>query len=312
MTKALRILQKIREDHVSGASVLAAKAAACFLAFLDERRQVPPARVMEGLIDLGCALLAAQPGNGPIFNLVNSLLLRLSGEVSEGEDSTELLRVARGHVNSWLQVSHVALCEIAAAAGALIKDGDIVLTHSYSSSVLAGLKQAKAADRRFKAIVTESRPLLEGRLLAKELAALGLPVTLLVDAAAPALVADVNLVLVGADMVTEHFIVNKIGTRAIAVAAQQVEVPVFAVSELSKCLPRAHAGGFQAERHPRQVWARAPRRVEVRNINFEAVPLELVTGVVTEQGVMRPADMRLYVEEELASGGIAPCLVQGE
>ncbi|MBC7186785.1 MAG: hypothetical protein H5U38_07090 [Calditrichaeota bacterium] len=312
MAKALRILQKIREDHVSGASVLAGEAAACLLAFLDERRQAPPARVMEGLIDLGCALLAAQPGNGPIFNLVNSLLLRLSGEGTEGEDSTELLRVARGHVNSWLQVSHAALCEIAAAAGALIKDGDIVLTHSYSSSVFAGLKQAKAADRRFKAIVTESRPLLEGRLLAKELAALGLPVTLIVDAAAPALVADSNLVLVGADMVTEQFVVNKIGTQAIAVAAQQGEVPVYAVSELSKCLPRALARGFQTERPPRQVWPGAPRSVEVRNIHFEAVPLELFTGVVTEQGVMRPADVRLYVEEELGSGGIAPCLVREE
>jgi len=308
MAKAVRILEKIRRDHVSGASVLAGEAATCLRAFLDERRQAPPARVMEGLVQLGCALIAAQPGNGPIFNLVNSLLLRLDKEPKHGEDATELLRVARAHLAGWLQASHIALAEIAASVGALIKDGDIVFTHSYSSSVLAGLKKAKAADRRFKAIVTESRPLFEGRLMAKELAALGLPVTLVVDAAAQLFVAESDLVLVGADMVTEKFVVNKIGTYPIALVARQAQVPVYAVSELSKCIPRAFARGFEVERQPDQVWSRAARGVTVRNIHFEAVPLELLAGVVTEQGVMRTGDVALYITEVLASSGIAPCL----
>ncbi len=312
MAKAERILEKIRKDHVTGASVLAGEAAACLLAFLDERRQAPPARVMEGLIALGCALVAAQPGNGPIFNLVNSLLLRLEQEPRVGEDATDILHVARGHLSAWLQASHLAMAEIAAAVGALIKDGDIVFTHSYSSSVLAGLRKAKAADRRFKAIVTESRPLFEGREMAKELAALGLPVTVIVDAAAPALVAESNLVLVGADMVTEDFVVNKVGTQAVALGAQQAQIPLYAVSELSKCIPRACARGFAAERPPAQVWNRPARGVAVRNIYLEAVPLSLLAGLVTELGVMRTADVRLYIGEQLGPARVAACLMSEE
>ncbi len=307
MAKALRILQKIRTDRACGASELGGQAAACLLAFLEEGKGAPPARLKKGLLELGQALIAARPGNGPIFNLVNSLLLRLDRELG-GEP---LARVARGHITTWLQASQLALREIAAAVGALISDGDTVLTHSYSSSVFAGLKQAKAADRRFCAIVTESRPMFEGRLLAQELASLGLPVTVIVDAAAPSLVADCDLVLFGAEMVTQDFVVNKIGSYAVALAASHARIPVYAVSELSKCLPRAFIRGFVAEQEPRQVWSRAPRSVRVRNIQFEAVPHELVTGVVTEQGLMTTADIRTYIAEELVAAGIAGGLERG-
>lgn len=311
MARAARILEKIRKDHVTGASVLAGEAAACLLAFLDERRQAPPARVMDGLVEMGCALVAAQPGNGPIFNLVNSLLLRLEQEPNISKDATDMLHVARGHLTAWLQASHLAMAEIAAAVGALIKDGDIVFTHSYSSSVLAGLRKAKAADRRFKVIVTESRPLSEGREMAKQLAALGLPVTVIIDAAAPALVGESDLVVVGADMVTGEFIVNKVGTQAVALAAQHAHIPLYAVSELSKCIPSACAQGFGVERAPDQVWSRPARGVRVRNIYFEAVPLDLLTGLVTELGVMGTPDVRLYIGKELAPARVAPCLLSG-
>ncbi|MDZ7339298.1 MAG: translation initiation factor eIF-2B [candidate division KSB1 bacterium] len=307
MAKALRMLEKIRRDQVSGASVLANEAASCLLAFLEERKGAPPERIREGLVELGCALVTALPGNGPTFNLVNSLLLRMEG----AEESDQLARIARGHITAWLQASQVALREIAATVGALIRDGDTVFTHSYSSSVFAGLKQAKAADRRFRTIVTESRPLLEGRTMARELASLGLPVTLVVDAAAPTLVAESDLVLFGAVMVTEDYIVNKVGTYALALAARHEQIPVYAVSELSKCLPRTLTRGFPTERQPDEVWARAPRTVDVRNFQFEAVPHDLFTGVATEQGVLTTADLRTYIAEELASAGVASVLASG-
>lgn len=147
--------------------------------------------------------------------------------------------------------------------------------------------------------------------MARELASLGLPVTLIVDAAGPALVADCDLVLFGAVMVTEDFVVNKVGTYALALAAQHEQIPVYAVSELSKCLPHAFARGFATERPAHEVWSRAPRTVDVRNTQFEAVPHEFLTGVVTEQGVLSTADLRAYIAEELASKGVALVLAGG-
>ena len=296
MGKALKLLHEIRRDHTAGASLLAHKGGECFLAFVKEHESALPLRFVEQLKELGNYMKEAQPAQAPLYNLVTSLQNRVLDALAKDAEIDELRRIVRGHVNAFIQSSHVAVLEIAGAAASQIKDGYTVFTHSYSSSVFAGLKQAKAADIRFHVIVTESRPVFEGREMAAELAKLGLPVSFIVDAAVTSFIAQANIVLLGADILTESYFVNKIGTFPIALVAKNYKVPVYVVSELSKCMPAKEAKDKQEERATKQVWDRAPKAVTIRNMHFEETPLTLVTGVITEQGLMRKDDIREHVK----------------
>ncbi len=274
---------------------MASKGAECILTYIDERKNLSAARLAENVNELGKRLIAAQPGMAQIYSLVNSLQRQIKKSMKKKPSNEELAVVIRTHVTSFMQDSHLAVREIASTTGALIEDGYTVFTHSYSSSVYAGLKQAKAADKRFRIILTESRPMYEGRNLARELAKLGLPVSLITDAAVTPFIAESSLVLLGADLVTESFVVNKVGSFPIALLADRFEIPLYTVSELSKCMRAKVVRDFDVERPQKELWSKIPKGIDVKNVYYEATPLDLFQGVITEQGIMDVEHISAYI-----------------
>jgi eIF-2B alpha/beta/delta-like uncharacterized protein len=159
---------------------------------------------------------------------------------------------------------------------------------------------AELADRRGlqKAIATESRPLLQGaRLTVYELRHLGIPHELVVDSAAPGLIAAgaVDAVIVGCDRVAANGdVANKVGTYGLALAAHAAGIP-FVVAGPTSTIDFATptgAGIAIEERDPDEVRHAAGRRLTLegtpcRNPAFDVTPAELVTALVTERGVAR-------------------------
>jgi hypothetical protein len=86
-------------------------------------------------------------------------------------------------------------------------------------------------------IVCESRPLCEGVAMAQRLAAAGLHVALITDAQAGVFVEEADVVLLGADAVTPAGVVNKVGSKLLALAAKAAGVPVVAVTDSLKVSP---------------------------------------------------------------------------
>jgi methylthioribose-1-phosphate isomerase len=137
--------------------------------------------------------------------------------------------------------------------------------------------------------VDETRPLLQGaRLTAWELEALGIPFSVIVDGAAPSLMAagEVDAVLTGADRIAANGdVANKVGTYGLAVAAAHHELPLVVVAPTSTLDPSAATGNDIPieERDPAEVTSRFP----ARNPAFDVTPSELVAAIVTEIGVHR-------------------------
>ncbi len=148
--------------------------------------------------------------------------------------------------------------------------------------------------------VDETRPLLQGaRLTAWELAEAGIPYEIVVDAAAPGLLAAgaVDAVVVGADRIASNGdVANKVGTYALALAAARHHVP-FVVAAPESTIDESVGDGASIpieERSPREVVSVqgvriAPAGAAVRNPAFDVTPADLVTAIVTEQRVIRPA-----------------------
>lgn len=147
--------------------------------------------------------------------------------------------------------------------------------------------------------VDETRPLLQGaRLTAWEAAQLGIPHAVVVDAAAGALMASgqVDAVVVGADRVAANGdVANKIGTYTLAVLAHRHGIPFVVVAPRSSVDARTPTGAAipVEERPAREVThcgdtPTAPAESAAANPAFDITPAELVTALVTEDGVSEP------------------------
>ncbi len=181
--------------------------------------------------------------------------------------------------------------KIAKIGGKRITDASTILTHCHSSTVTYLLRKAKQEEKAFNVICTETRPLFQGRLTAKELTESGIPTTLIVDSAARCFMNAVDLVIVGADAITsEGNVINKIGTSTIALVANEARTPFYVVSELLKFDPATVSGDYEKieERSPDEIWKKPPKNLTIRNPAFDVTRRNFIHGIICEEGIISP------------------------
>ncbi len=192
---------------------------------------------------------------------------------------------------------------------ALIEDGDTVIHHCNTGALatvdwgtaLGVIRMAHEQGKRIHVLVDETRPRLQGaRLTAWELKQYGVPYDLISDNAAGYFLASgqVKKVFVGSDRTAANGdVANKIGTYMLALAAHDNQVPFYAVVPTSTVdLSLAHGALIPIEerdaeevldiQHGGQI--AVPDGASARNPAFDVTPHRLVTGIVTENGVVRP------------------------
>jgi len=191
----------------------------------------------------------------------------------------------------------------------LLNDGARVLTHCNAGALatagwgtaLGVIRSAVEAGKRISVIADETRPFLQGaRLTAWEMVQEKIPVTLITDNMAGYMMAqgEVDAVVVGTDRVAANGdVANKIGTYMVAVLARRHNIPFYVACPLST-IDMNIAGGADIpieERSAEEVkgfrnthWA--AEGVKIRNPSFDITPAELVTGLITERGVVLQPD----------------------
>ena len=188
----------------------------------------------------------------------------------------------------------------------LFSDNDTIMTHCNAGALatvgygtaLGVIRATKESGKNIKVIATETRPIQQGsRLTAFELKHDGIDVTLIPDTAVGYTMANglVNGVIVGADRIlrTGH-VFNKIGTYQVATMAKQHNIPFYVAAPLST---------FDLESRPEDVTIEqrsasevtgigdkktAPDGIDVINPAFDITPPELISGIITENGIAKP------------------------
>ncbi|MEM1535427.1 MAG: ribose 1,5-bisphosphate isomerase [Candidatus Pacearchaeota archaeon] len=192
-------------------------------------------------------------------------------------------------------------------AARLIKDNAIIYTHCHSSTVEKALKLAWQKGKRFEVYVTETRPLFQGRITAERLARAGIPVTLAVDSAARALIRKADMFLFGADAITsEGNVINKIGTGTFAEIAQSYDVPCYCLAIGLKYDPVTRYGYEEPieERPTSEVWDKRIKNLKILNPAFEVVEAKNINAIISEFGILRPADFVLKISQLWEKDGI--------
>jgi methylthioribose-1-phosphate isomerase len=187
----------------------------------------------------------------------------------------------------------------------LLPDHCTVLTHCNAGALacsswgtaLGVIRSAIAAGKQVKVIACETRPLLQGaRLTAWELARDGIDVTVITDSTAAHVMrtGTIDAVIVGADRITGDAVFNKIGTYMHAVCARHHGIPFYVAAPLSTFDETRTEREVTIEERGREELAvmgnrtLVPDGVPVKNYAFDATPMELVSAIITERGVVRP------------------------
>ncbi|MEN6294138.1 MAG: S-methyl-5-thioribose-1-phosphate isomerase [Methanobacterium sp.] len=187
----------------------------------------------------------------------------------------------------------------------VIDDGDTILTHCNAGALacvdygtaLGVIRAAFEEGKKIKVICDETRPFCQGaKLSVFEMQQEIIPVKLIVDNAAARMMqtGKVNKVVVGADRVAKGGIANKIGTLMVALAAKRFDVPFYVAAPKSTFdFENSIYDTKIEERDPNEViyfgeCRVAPEGTEVENPSFDIVPSDLITGIITEKGILEP------------------------
>ena len=290
MDETVRVTaEKIRKLQVQGARNAAIAAIKALESLATATKAKARKDFIQELYEAKALLFAARETEPLMRNSVRWIITQV--EDSDERNVTELASLVSSSSQSFqksLQESKERIAEIGIKR---IRDGSMVFTHCHSSTVTYMLGKALKEGRNFEIVCTETRPAFQGRITAKEMLALGVKTTFIVDSAARSFINNVDLVIVGADAITsEGNVVNKIGTGTIALLAREARKPFYVVSELLKFDPATLYGDYEKieERGRDEVWKEAPAEINVRNPAFDVTPRDLIHGIICEEGIVSP------------------------
>lgn len=166
----------------------------------------------------------------------------------------------------------------------LIKNNSIIYTHCHSGTVTSIIKLANKK-KKIEVHNTETRPLYQGRITAKELSHSHIKLRHFVDSAVIEAMKDANIVLIGADAITFNGVYNKIGSEMISFVADKLNKPLYICTSLWKF--DKHLEVIE-ERNCNEVWPNHPNNIQIHNPAFEKIPFSLIKGIICEEGILRP------------------------
>lgn len=281
-------LREIETDRQRGASQLAQRCLQLLAAYARQLQASPVitgAELQAGVKHFATELQAARPSMAPITNLLQHFKDSLERSATAAQAADGIERQAR----LLIEQSQRAVHQVARHTCKLVKPGDTVFTHSFSSTIATVFDQL--ARQAVSAIITESRPGNEGKKLAEHLSLLQIPTEYITDAQIDLFIRRSDIVLVGADtLLTDGGIVNKSGTCLLAMCTFENKVPFYVCCESYKQSAQTAADTALEEKDDAELQLPPLPCIKARNIYFDITPARWISGYISEHGLRRQAD----------------------
>lgn len=236
---------------------------------------------------------------------------RVLGRAIEGRTPKEICEVALDEAKR-IADEDVEMNKLIGEYGAeLLEAGDVVLTYCNAGrmacvdwgTALGVIRTAVEQGKEISVISCETRPLNQGsRITTWELMQDGIPVTLIADNMAGHFMKRgmIDKIIVGADRIVKDAVFNKIGTYTISILAKEHNIPFYVAAPTSTFDLEKEEKDIKIEkRDPKELKyiegvQIAPIAVPVYNPAFDATPIEFVTAIVTERGVIKDFDRFIH------------------
>jgi translation initiation factor eIF-2B subunit delta len=287
-------VKRISLDREHGAAQLAKEALKALKLIIKMDKSKNLTEFLINVEEAGFKLANARPSMASLMNLISKTIYLIK-ENSNTLSLKELKKFAILKINEVIFESENAVNKIAELASKLIKE-KTVITHSFSSTVIEAIKKSSVK----KVIVSEGRPLFEGRKTAIQLSKFNIPTVLITDAALGFFISKSEAALVGCDSILiDGSIVNKVGTYLLALAAKDNNIPFYVVSETSKIIPK-NINEIKLEIvSGKEIAKKLPKKIKVENLYFDVTKPNLITALITEEGIIKPEEIKIKAQEIL-------------
>ncbi len=252
--------------------------------------------IREALMTAANRLKKAQPSMASVANGCDYVLHPLMQSTASAWSPAQIYQQIVERSQAFLEANDYAQRQVVEVGARTINDGDTIFMHSYTGTLLGIFQRAREAGRTFSMIMTESRPYCEGRVMLNELLKMGIPCTLIIDAAMGSYIQRANKSMVGCDSyLSNGSVVNKIGTQLLGMACQAYGVPLYAAGsvlklsiaslrgEVVRMLERPDDGGIAP------VEVANPQLLQVENRIFDTTPGHYFTALITDHGILPPS-----------------------
>jgi ribose 1,5-bisphosphate isomerase len=281
--------EKIRKLEVQGARNVAIAAITATETLASQTEARTKKEILKELLKARETLFASRETEPLMRNAIRLIINQV--EKSAEKSIKKLVETVSTASQQFLRDLENSKERIAEIGSRRIRNDSTILTHCHSSTVTHLLKKAKHDGKVFHVICTETRPVFQGKITAREMLGLDVETTFIVDSAARFFMNEVDLVIVGADAITsEGNVINKIGTSTVALVAQEARTPFYVVSELLKFDPATMYGDYEKieERDPSEIWKDPPRNLIIRNPAFDVTRRDFIHGIICEEGIISP------------------------
>ena len=260
-----------------------------------------------------CRPISISMGNA--IRWLKEQIIKIDPAIPEAEAKSHLISCIDTFIRERITAADAVISETASAK---IYDGDVILTYAQSSVVAATMLSAHRRGTQFRVIVIDSRPLFEGRRLARKLVAAGINVSYTLITAAAHVIGGVTRAFLGAHaMLGNGRLYSRIGTAAVAMLAHERDIPVIVCCESVKFSDRValdsivmneiapaeelvtESSASEAAREyigesevgsGLQQWTETSN-MQLLNILYDVTPAEYITMVVTELGSLPPTSV---------------------
>jgi ribose 1,5-bisphosphate isomerase len=271
------MVERVRKDEIGGAADTAKEVIDALANMVRDSQAQDVAGLVREVDEAVLDILRVMPSLAPPINALHRFVGTMERAQAEGASLAEMHALAR----------------VAQYGSEKVPDGGRVFMYSMSSTVWRILRTAKDQGKSFEVVVTESRPGNEGLWTVTEMAKANIPVSVSIDACIGELIPECNVVFVGADVLssTGHALC-KAGTYPSALVARAAGVPFFIAADTLKFDTATLYGlPYRNEAIKRQdvLDTSFPGNARVVGNLFDETPPELITGVITEIGILHPA-----------------------
>ncbi|XP_056872053.1 translation initiation factor eIF-2B subunit delta isoform X1 [Takifugu flavidus] len=242
-----------------------------------------------------CRPLSASMGNA--IKYIKKEISHISSNCKEEEAKSNLLECIESYINEKIILAAKAIAKFSIEK---ISDGDVILVYGCSSLVNHILHEAFEKGRKFRVIVVDSRPRLEGREALRRLVQRGISCTYVLISAVSYILPEVSKVFLGAHaLLANGYVMSRVGTSQIALVSKAFNVPVLVCCETYKFCERVQTDSFvsnelddpddlivtRAGKRQLEHWQEVPS-LGLLNLVYDVTPPDLVDIVITELGMI--------------------------
>ncbi len=300
-----QIVRDIKDIKIQGATNVAIATFEGIKLYLsDYKKEVPLEVFFADVEKVGISLAEARP-NEPLAKNGLKYLSHMIRVKFPGLTSIEEAKKAYVELSEeYLQLIKSSKSLIVENSETILKGVDEIVTHCHSSTAEKVIIEQSKRVKDLTAVCTETRPLFQGRITAKNLLDAGVDTTMIADSAVESFIIgkglrNTDVVFLGCDQITmQGEAINKIGSWGVAMAAYYASKPLYIMGSILKTDVSTVYKPVQIEmRDAKELWQDAPEGLKMINPAFEIINKELITGFLTEIGLVKPNEVEKKIHE---------------